>query len=167
LESADVGTVVEVGGEDGVFTQKLITWAEAHDVRAYCVEPEPTPSLVEVCEHSEVARLVKGRSPEALLEIEACDAYLLDGDHNYFTTLGELEVIYRTTDSGRAPLVLLHDVGWPCGRRDMYYAPEALPPHAVWPYTYEKGVTLTSPGVITGGFRGEGRHAFAVQEGGP
>ena len=54
---------------------------------------------------------------------------LLDGDHNWFTVHRELELIAGRADADGAPLplVIAHDVGWPYGRRDMYYDPESIP----------------------------------------
>ena len=37
----------------------------------------------------------------------------------------ELSLISPAT-AGRSVVILLHDVGWPCGYRDMYYEPERL-----------------------------------------
>ena len=92
----------------------------------------------------------------------------LDGDHNHFTVYNELTLIERAWRAADvAGLALLHDVGWPCGRRDAYYGPGGLPPEAVHPHSYNLGVTLDNPSLIRGGFRGEGHFAWATQEGGP
>ena len=168
LELADVRTVVEVGAEDGIFTRELLAWAEARDGRVWCVDPRPAPSLVELCDRSGAATLVEERSPEALEGLEHADAYLIDGDHNYYTVSRELEAIGRKSNqSGRPLLAFLNDIGWPCGRRDLYYSPESLPAEAVHPYSYERGATLGRTTLVKGGLRGEGEFAFAIEEGGP
>jgi hypothetical protein len=103
-----------------------------------------------------------------LARLPAADAYVLDGDHNYYTVLGELAAIAeQRPDDQPFPLVILHDVAWPCGRRDFYYDPGQLPPEAVHPHSYELGVKLGHRAAQPGGFRGEGRFAVALQEGGP
>jgi len=61
--------------------------------------------------------------------LEPVDVALIDGDHTWFTVyneLGQLEA--RARDSNRpAPVFVLHDVAWPYGRRDGYYAPKQIP----------------------------------------
>jgi hypothetical protein len=49
----------------------------------------------------------------------------------------------------------------------MYYDPASLPPDAVHPHDYERGVTVGCPGVVKHGFCGEGEFAWAREEGGP
>jgi hypothetical protein len=128
------------------------------------VEPFPVLEVRELAASVEGFTLVEGRSPEALGRVSPADAYLIDGDHNYWTVLRELESIYA---DGRAPLAVLHDVGWPCARRDQYYAVEALPDEAVHPHSYSRG---RAPGVselVDRGFGGGGEFAVALEEGGP
>ena len=57
------------------------------------------------------------------------DAALVDGDHNWYTVYNELKMLAATARDAGAPLPLLimHDVCWPYGRRDLYYAPERIP----------------------------------------
>jgi hypothetical protein len=45
---------------------------------------------------------------------------------------------------GRPLLALLHDVGWPCSRRDMYYAP-ATPARPVPPALPEATSSAVAP----------------------
>ncbi len=106
------------------------------------------------------------RVRQALAEIGPADAYLLDGDHNYATVAGELDAIRSRAVDGVFPLVVVHDVGWPCARRDQYYRPAALPADDVHPHTYEGGVRPDSPGIVDGGFSGAGEFAYALEEGG-
>lgn len=168
LDMAGARSVVEVGAEDGIFTRELLAWAEQRDGSIQCVDPRPSPGLVELCEGSTLATLVQQRSPAALEGLEHADAYLIDGDHNYYTVSGELATIGRKSrEAGRPFLVFLNDTGWPCGRRDLYYSPESLPADAVHPYSYELGVTLGSATLVRGGLRGQGELAFALEEGGP
>ena len=65
-------------------------------------------------------------------------------------------------------LVFLHDVHWPCARRDFYYAPERIPTEFRQPYDYEGGAVPGHSALVRGGgFRGAGQFAWAVREGGP
>ncbi len=168
LDIAGARTVVEVGAEDGTFTKELLAWAEPNDGMVYSIEPKPPPILVEMCRASRAGQLVEEKSPAALEKIDGADAYVIDGDHNYYTVRGELEVIERKgAERGHLAIVFLQDIGWPWGRRDSYYSPESLPAEAVHPYSYDKGVTLGTPGLVDSGFRGEGEYAIAEREGGP
>ncbi len=168
LEAVGANTAVEVGSEFGGFTTALAQWAQDRGGLAASVEPFPADAIRELAAGSEHFRLVEGRSPHALRELEPADAYIVDGDHTYWTVLGELRTIAELAGEGRPhPLVVLHDVGWPCGRRDTYYAPEALPAEHVHPHSWERGVVPWSGGVVEGGFRGEGQFAVALEEGGP
>ncbi|CAN0565671.1 unnamed protein product, partial [Laminaria digitata] len=57
------------------------------------------------------------------------DVYLIDGDHNWHTVFHELGAILAKVDAenARTPLILMHDVGWPYGRRDLYYDTRTVP----------------------------------------
>jgi hypothetical protein len=88
-------------------------------------------------------RLLVARSLDVLPSLEGCDVYFLDGDHNYFTVRNELElIVHNSTNAGgepASPLVFVHDVTWPWGRRDMYYQPDAIPAEARHPYSERLG----------------------------
>jgi hypothetical protein len=166
LEVVGARELVEVGAEDGTFTVELLRWARGHSATVHAVEPFPRPAITELVEAWPELDLVEDRSPGALEKLDPADVYLLDGDHNYVTVRAELDAIFGGAGD-RSPLVLLHDVDWPSGRRDMYYDPESLPPEAVHPHTYERGVVPGREGVVEGGFRGAGQFAWARHEGGP
>ena len=51
---------------------------------------------------------------------------MLDGDHNYYTVANELRLIAEAAGDA-FPFVMFHDVCWPHGRRDDYYAAEQIP----------------------------------------
>jgi hypothetical protein len=64
----------------------------------------------------------------ALLEIEAADLVLIDGDHNWYTVYHELKLLEKMAEkSGKFPIVILHDTDWPYGRRDSYDSPGFIP----------------------------------------
>jgi hypothetical protein len=156
--------VVEIGSEAGGMTREMVAWAEPEGALFVTVEPFPIEEIRDLDSRSEAFELVEGRSPEALEGLEAADVYLLDGDHNYWTVLHELRAIYATGE----PVSILHDVGWPCARRDQYYTVESLPPEAVHPHSYTKGrVPGKSELAARGGFGGAGEFAVALEEGGP
>jgi len=166
LDLIDGRSITEIGGEDGTFTRELLAWATARDGRVSCIDPSPSSALADLVEGSPVGELHRRTSLEVLPGMAPSDAYLVDGDHNYYTLAHELEAIEAIAD-GEFPLVFLHDVGWPSGRRDMYYAPESVPAEGRHPYDYGQGVTVGSDALVDGGFRGEGEFAWATHEGGP
>ncbi len=166
LDLIEGRSVTEIGGEDGTFTRELLSWAEGRDGRVACIDPSPSEALAALVESAPAGELHRSLSLEALPDMEPSDVYLLDGDHNHYTLVHELEAI-ETVAVGDFPLVFVHDVGWPSGRRDMYYAPDTIPAEARHPYDYDKGVTVGSDALITGGFQGMGEFAWAVREGGP
>jgi hypothetical protein len=168
LEAASVRTIAEVGSETGGFTEMLVRWAEPRGARVWTVEPDPAEEIQVLARTREHYTVVEGISPAALPQVPAADAWVLDGDHNYWTVAAELAEIGSRPPEGRShALVVLHDVGWPCARRDQYYAPSALPSEGLHPYTYSGGVVPDVPGMVDGGFRGEGEFAYAEHEGGP
>jgi Methyltransferase domain len=168
LDVAGARRVIEVGSEFGGFTSALAEWAAQRGGTSAAVEPFPAAPIRRLDAESETFTLVEGRSPDALRDVPAADAYVLDGDHTYWTVLAELRTIAELAGDGPHPLVFLHDVGWPSGRRDQYYAPDTLPADAVHPHTWTEGVAPGVEGVVDrGGWRGEGSFALALHEGGP
>jgi hypothetical protein len=156
--------VVEIGSEAAGMTRLLAEWAATHDAVFTTVEPFPIAEVRALAESSPSFELVEGLSPAALSEVEPADVYLVDGDHNHWTVLHELRAIYA---DGRAPLTILHDVGWPCARRDQYYSVDALPPEAVLPHSHTRGRMPGSEELVDHGFGGAGEFAVACEEGGP
>ncbi|MBL7373602.1 class I SAM-dependent methyltransferase, partial [Escherichia coli] len=69
---------------------------------------------------------------------------------------------------GKPLLALMHDVSWPCARRDCYYAPDRIPEEHRHPHSFDGGVSLGQPDCLPNrGFRGAGSFAWALHEGGP
>jgi hypothetical protein len=87
---------------------------------------------------------------------------VLDGDHNYAVVRRELAWIMKNAPDA---VVVLHDVLWPCGRRDFYYQPSPLPPSDVHPSTAD-GPTVWHDEVTPAGFVGHGVFTVATQAGG-
>lgn len=166
LELAGVRTVVEVGVEGGGMTAVLRDYLERVDGRGTGIDPLPSAAARDAYAEDRRLTLVEERSPSALEGLEPADAYLFDGDHNYATVTGELKAVAAAAREGN-PVVFVHDVGWPAGRRDQYYDPTALPDDSVHPYTFSQGVRIGSAGTVDGGFRGDGAFAWAIEEGGP
>ena len=86
--------------------------------------------------HDDALRFHRGLSLDVLPTIETPDVVLIDGDHNWYTVYHELKLLERTAaEAGHPmPVVVLHDVDWPYGRRDLYYTPETIPESYRQPY---------------------------------
>ena len=128
--------MVEIGALQGETTVKLLDLlgpeSEVHVI-------DPVPQF----DPSEHERRFPGRyhfhrdiSHNVLPELPPVDAALIDGDHNWYTVFNELKMLAATAREAGAPLPVcfLHDVGWPYGRRDLYYAPERIPEEFRQPY---------------------------------
>ena len=107
--------------------------------------------------------LVRQTSIEAFQTMELPEAMILDGDHNYYTVAQELRLLAERAGD-ELPLLLLHDVGWPHGRRDDYFDPERIPQEYRQPIAPEAGLYPGVEGTREGGLP---YHWPAAREGGP
>ncbi len=91
-------------------------------------------------------------SLNALPHIDRMDMVFIDGDHNWYTVFNELKLIDKFCKKTQCifPLIMLHDVGWPYGRRDLYYHPETIPVVHQKPYK-QLGVKPNSTELIKNG----------------
>ena len=167
LEAAEARCVVEIGALQGQTTTKLLADL-GRDSELHVIDPLP---LFDPREHE---RRFPGRyhfyrdiSLNMLPRLPAVDAALVDGDHNWYTVYNELKLLAAAAAAAGKPLPLLvlHDVGWPYGRRDLYYAPERIPEQYRQPYA-QRGIRRGQVELLEkGGFNP--RMNNAVREGGP
>lgn len=168
LEVANAQHVAEIGAEHGGNTRLLAQWLAPRAGRLYSIDPAPSNAFLDWLPGQTHLRHIAQPSLEAIASTPPVDAWFIDGDHNWYTVYHELiEVRAHARQHGKPFLAFLHDVSWPCARRDMYYAPQRIPAEFLHRHSYEHGVTLGHPGVINGGFRGMGQFACALHEGGP
>lgn len=169
LEAAGVRSVCEIGAEHGGNSTVVGEWLAGRGGTLLSIDPAPGAAFLDwVAEHGEVARHLPSTSLAAIETAGAHDAWFIDGDHNWYTVFNELTLIHRVQRAADRPLlVMLHDVGWPWARRDLYYAPQRIPEDFRQPHSFELGVTRGSRAAIRGGFRGCGAFAVALEEGGP
>src|ERR687897_765833 len=157
VESAVVAAgatrVVEIGAQRGKTTLQLLHLL-GPDSEVHVIDPGP---MFDPTEH---ARRFPGRyvfyrdiSHNVLGDLPPCDAALIDGDHNWYTVYHELRMLRQTARKAEVPmpLLILHDVCWPYGRRDLYHAPERIPEEFRQPYE--------SRGILPG-------HSELAEEGG-
>jgi hypothetical protein len=155
--------IIEIGGETG---QSASAYLAAGAKEVVCVDPAPSAELSDWAAGQERVTLVVDRSPGCISSLPPSDFWAIDGDHNYATVRAELEAILARPGTDGEPLILLHDVLWPCARRDMYYEPSALDPAAVHPHRWDVGPSVHSESLIAGGFVGAGQFAIGTEAGG-
>ena len=166
LEIAQARSVTEIGAYAGDFTRLLLRWAEPLHADVTAIDPTPQPELEQLAaEHADLV-LVRETSLDALDHVPLSDAFVIDGDHNYHTVIEELSRIgQRSAGEGRQlPLLLLHDVGWPHGRRDDYADPSRIPEDRLQPLVGGAGLYPGVPGTRWGGLP---YRWPAAREGGP
>lgn len=168
LDEAKVRDISEIGSEFGGMSKVLAQRARDQGGTLTCIDPEPASGFADWAAGEDCVRHVAKPSLEALKSCEAADAWFVDGDHNYYTVIHELEAIDAIQrEAGRPLLAFLHDVSWPCARRDFYYAPDRIPAGWRHPYSYDHGVKLGEDAVLEGrGMRGMGQFAVALEPGG-
>jgi hypothetical protein len=166
LDVARARSVAEAGAYAGDLTRLLLLWAERSGARVVAIDPSPQPELDQLERERSELVLIRETSLGALAHIALPDVVVLDGDHNYYTVTEELrQIAERSADeSVELPLVLLHDVGWPHGRRDDYFAPDQVPEEYRQPIVPEGGLYPGIEGTRPGGLP---YHNPAAREGGP
>ena len=169
LDRAKARQIVEIGAEFGGMSTILATYAGHAEGHLYSIDPNPKAEFLQwVGGHDNVTHVEKP-SLDAFAELRDVDAWLVDGDHNWYTVYNELKAIDAACQrDGKPMFAILHDVCWPAAHRDMYYAPETIPAEFRHDYCMQSG---TLPGVsdlLPGrGFRGMGQFGLARHEGGP
>jgi hypothetical protein len=169
LHAAGARNLAEVGAEFGGMSQQLAAYGQATGGHLISIDPAPKPEFVAWAEHCPAVTHVAEPSLEAMPRLRDIDAWVIDGDHNYYTVFHELGIADELARRDARPLLaILHDVSWPTGRRDMYYAPERIPAGWRHPHSFDAGALLGDAGLHPNrGFRGMGHFAFALHEGGP
>ena len=166
LNAVEARSVAEIGAFMGELTRLLLRWSDEVDGTVLAIDPTPHADLEQLEREREDLELVRETSIEALAHVPLTDAIILDGDHNYYTLSQELRLIWERSagESRTLPLLLLHDVTWPHGRRDDYYEPERIPAEHRRPITPDRFVFPDEDGTSASGLP----YRFpAAHEGGP
>jgi Methyltransferase domain len=169
MDLAGVRDVVEIGAEFGGMTTTLADRCRAWEGCLVSVDPCPKPEFEAWAATRPDVHHVRALSLDAIPGLAAPDAWVIDGDHNWYTVYHELKAAEAVSRGAARPFfAFLHDVEWPSGRRDMYYAPESIPAEFRHAYSYEGGAFPGHSALYSGrGFRGAGHFAWAKHEGGP
>jgi cephalosporin hydroxylase len=153
LAAARPRRVVEIGAFRGETTELMLDLL-GPEAELHVIDPSPTFDVAAQEEsftgayhfHADVSHNVLPR-------LGPMDAALIDGDHNWYTVFHELRMLADAASGAGEllPLLILHDVGWPYGRRDLYYAPERIPEEFRQPWR-RAGMRLGQPELFdTGG----------------
>jgi len=137
VDAVPVTNLVEVGAEEGKSTRSLLRYLQRRDGTLHCVDPFPAfdPQTLQ-SKFGERFHFYRDLSLNVIPKLPRFDVGLLDGDHNWYTVFNELLAIERLHDQDptQFPLLVLHDTGWPYGRRDLYYDPDSIPAEFRQPY---------------------------------
>ncbi|PKL71102.1 MAG: hypothetical protein CVV29_12395, partial [Methanobacteriales archaeon HGW-Methanobacteriales-2] len=135
FEKINTRYIVEIGSESGINTKNILDYCQDHDAHMTAIDPIPLFDVDEFKnEYGKLFEMYKGLSLSVLPLLKDYDVILIDGDHNWYTVYNELKIIEKSFKGKNFPLVFLHDVGWPYGRRDLYYNPENIPKYFRHPY---------------------------------
>jgi cephalosporin hydroxylase len=149
IEASGAKRIVEIGALRGETTAFMLERLGA-DAELHVIDPVPA---FDPAEHEArfPGRYIFHRdaSLNVLLNIPPMDVALIDGDHNWYTVYNELKQLSTVARGAGAPLPLLimHDVLWPYGRRDLYYEPARIPAEFRQPYK-KKGLRPDRPRVV-------------------
>ncbi|OGJ63037.1 hypothetical protein A3D12_00630, partial [Candidatus Peribacteria bacterium RIFCSPHIGHO2_02_FULL_55_24] len=140
--------IVEIGIDKGFHTEKLLQYCKEANVVLHAIDPEPHCDIEQMQQtYGKHFAFYRDFSLNALYRIETYDMVLIDGDHNWYTVYHELLLIEKKAkEQQRFPVVFLHDIGWPYGRRDLYYHPENIPAMYRHPYQ-KKGIIFGKEGL--------------------
>jgi hypothetical protein len=121
----------EIGASVGGNTDKLL---ETNPLSVTIIDPCLDSNLENKHRSNRNVFVRKGLSLEVLPKLtDQFDSIFIDGDHNWYTAFNELRLIEDRNLLRNGGAIFLHDVGWPYGRRDMYYQPETIPPEFLRP----------------------------------
>lgn len=159
--------IVEIGAEDGNNTVNIVKYCRANNACCHVIDPVPIKRLAELKDDfNKCWTYHQGLSLDILPSLEPAGVYLIDGDHNWYTVFNELSEILRKHIDVKIPLpvIMFHDIGWPYGRRDMYYNPKNIPAKYLQPND-KIGIMPNFAKVTTEGLNS---HLYnALVEGGP
>jgi predicted O-methyltransferase YrrM len=159
--------VLEIGVLNGGHTWLLLGATIRRFGTLVSIDPNPGNAIAIIMRLHPLGRMIEATSLEALAGLvdqkAVFDIAIVDGDHNYYTVTNELRLIAQLLSPNG--VVYLHDVGWPYGRRDLYYVPERIPADARHPYAKRGPIKGHNELAEIGGFNDFLNNA--TYEGGP
>ena len=128
FEEINPQVIVEIGADYGLNTCNILKYCVNHNSKLISIDPQPKFNVSHVKgQFGDKFQMIEDLSLNYISEIESCDIVLIDGDHNWYTVYNELKLLEKKFTLQDFPLIILHDVSWPYGRRDLYYNPESIP----------------------------------------
>lgn len=165
-QGCEAKVICEIGSQFGGLTQRLLDYCIEAGAIAHVIDPAPAFDVEGWREeYGDALVFHRHLSLEVLGTIPLPDLVLIDGDHNWYTVINELSLLERRAeeDAGSLPVIALHDIGWPYGRRDMYYEPKTIPPEHRQKYE-QRAIRPDSESLVDEGINEE--LCNAVHEGG-
>jgi SAM-dependent methyltransferase len=154
--------ICEIGASLGENTEKMLS---LDSITMTVIDPCFDADLLAKHHDGQRIKVLKGLSLDILPTLsEQFDCILIDGDHNWYTVYNELRLIEERKLLKTDGTIFFHDVGWPYGRRDMYFQPEVIPAEFTHPYEKKGIIYGQSELAESGGSNAE--HYNAVFEGG-
>ena len=120
--------VIEIGVDKGLNTKNILDYCYANNSKLISIDPTPNCDISMFKEeYGDNFEFISELSLQCLPSLNDYDIILIDGDHNWYTVFNELKSIEKNFNQESFPFVMLHDISWPYGRRDLYYNPEDIP----------------------------------------
>ena len=130
VAAAECKSILEIGAEYGTSTKVLLNYVQQVNGHLHCIDPVPGFDAKKFeDDNKDVLSFYEDLSLNVLSDISGIDLAMVDGDHNWYTVYNELKLIEQAHghDPLRQPMTFVHDIGWPYGRRDLYYDPSTIP----------------------------------------
>jgi chromosome segregation ATPase len=166
LDGGQPQTILVVGLDHGPLADRLVDHV-ADDGALHAIpshaEFEPGEQLLSIGKRF---TLHEGPAHEEIEAVADVDLAILAGDPNWYSAFHQLRALERRSleDGHPFPVVIVHNVRWPYGRRDMYSDPERIPEEFRQPWE-RRGVVPGSTKLVPDGMFAERNHA--VLEHGP
>jgi len=159
IEKLNINFIIEIGSDYGVNTKNILEYCLKENKKMVAIDPNPKFDLDEFNEiYGDKFKLYQDLSLLILPSLKDYDCVLVDGDHNWYTVYNELKIIENSADK-EFPLVFLHDIYWPYGRRDLYYDPETIPDKYLNPYKKE-AIDINTDTLANNGLNGHLNNAL-------
>ena len=153
FEAAEARTVLEIGAEYGISTRALMNYIYEVEGHLHCIDPAPVFEAEAFRqEYGDRMTFYADLSLNVIPDLPPQDVAMVDGDHNWYTVFHELVALENLhgNDPLAQPIVFAHDLGWPYGRRDLYYDPATIPEEHRQPYA-RKGILPNKPQLVDEG----------------
>jgi methyltransferase family protein len=152
IEHVNAKYIVEIGSDRGTNTKNILDYCIKNDAKMVAIDPFPRFDVEKFKkDYGNKFNIYEDLSLNILPSIENFDVIIVDGDHNWYTVYNELKIIEKSFKEKKFPLVFLHDISWPYGRRDLYYNPDNIPEKYRNPFE-KNGVQRGSSFLVKNGF---------------